>query len=77
MIGGQAGYVAEQVVGDFVFVCLAWCSCFCCFCCVWMSCNLFSPTTLQGELGGGYDKDMEGMLAVGRLPNIHEDISAS
>ena len=77
MTSGQAGCVAKQVVGDFIFVCLAWCSSFCWFCCVWMSCNLFGPTTLQEELGGGCNKGIEGMLAVGRLPDTYEDMSAS
>ena len=45
MTGGQAGCVAEQVVGDLIFVCLAWCSYFCCFCCVWI--NYTSSTRLH------------------------------
>ena len=75
MTGGQVSCVAEQVVGDLVFVCLVWCSYFCWFCCVWTSCNLFDPTTLRGELGGGCNKGIGGTLAVGRLPNTHEDMS--
>ena len=39
--------------------------------------HLLDPTTLQGELGGGCNKGIEGTLAVGRLPDTHEDMSAS
>ena len=77
MTGGQANYMAEQIVGDLIFMCLAWYSYFYYFYCIWMSYNLFSLIILQKKLGGGYNKGIKGILAVGRLPNTYKNISAS